>query len=133
MTSTSLKKPQGVPGDRSSGYAGQPLPRLPDSVNASRIPQWDLESLSHRACPVCNADSPQFVCCRPDKLKVVRCSRCEMLYLSEIPSRGEIAKFYEQYGAFKRFAPPRLSWRELKKASSSDPHIAILKSSGGLE
>ena len=55
-----------------------------------------------------------------------------MLYLSEIPDSLAIAKLYEQYASFKRFAPQRLSWWGAKKASSKDPYIAILKGSGGV-
>lgn len=111
----------------------RPLPCLPRSVGAARIPEWDLGALCHRACPVCNGDAPRRVSYRPDGLHVMACSSCGMLYLSDIPSTQAIARLYEQYGSFKRFAPQRLSWWEAKRAAARDPYIAILRESGGLE
>ena len=122
--------------DISGGVIGsslKALPRLPDSVRSARIPEWDLTSLSHRSCPVCDGDTPQPVCKRPDDLTVMRCSSCGTLYLSDIPSAEAIARLYDQYGSFKHFAPERLSWWQTKQAAARDPYIAILRESGGLE
>lgn len=49
------------------------LPLLPKNVNAGRIPQWQLNNLVHRNCPVCNYDTPKPIVVRPDKLTVCIC------------------------------------------------------------
>ena len=56
-----------------------------------------------------------------------------MVYLPEIPSSEEIARFYERYAIFRRYTPIKYSWWQLHRASLSDPYITILKHTGGLD
>jgi SAM-dependent methyltransferase len=55
-----------------------------------------------------------------------------MVYLDEIPSDGEISELYKRYSVFKNITPRTLSWWQVRKASWTDLHIRILKSTGGL-
>jgi FkbM family methyltransferase len=105
------------------------LPRLPDEVGAGRLPDWRLDRLVHRACPVCGADAPAPVVRRPDGLEVSRCA-CGMIYLAELPDEEAIGEFYARYGAFKGYARlPR--WRALVD-SFRDVQVQILDDTGGL-
>jgi 2-polyprenyl-3-methyl-5-hydroxy-6-metoxy-1,4-benzoquinol methylase len=110
----------------------KPLPPLPASVLAGKIPSWNMTSLCRRPCPVCQTEAASVVCYRPDQLRVARCAECSMLYLPEVPNSDEISKFYQGYGHFKGLTAGRLSKRQLARASRADQHIAILQATGGL-
>ena len=55
-----------------------------------------------------------------------------MVYISDLPTSEEILKFYETYGSFKGLKASRHSWLGLRRRAFSDPHIAILRNTGGL-
>ena len=109
------------------------LPPLPSNVLAGRIPNWRLDHLIHRRCPVCEADDPRVVCRRPDRLLVAQCNACRMMYLPEIPRDEELEAFYRNYGEYKELMPGRLSWlRRILPIRVPDPLIELLEYSGGL-
>lgn len=62
-----------------------------------RIPTWSAAQLRARRCPSCDADRPQLIVRRPDRLVVARCPACLMIYLPMVPSDELLAEFYERY------------------------------------
>ncbi len=111
------------------------LPPLPESVNAGKIPQWNLTKLIHRPCPVCNEDSPKPIVTRPDKLKVSICQNCNMIYLAEIPCLEDIEKFYSSYGEFKGVGEGiiKQNWLRIRKSAMTNFFIRILEATGGIK
>ena len=85
------------------------LSAMPADVSAGRFPTWRMDSLTHRSCPVCGADSPTAICRRPDLLLVGKCSACGMTYLPDTPTQGDLRKFYANYSTFKGRGPLDLS------------------------
>lgn len=63
----------------------------------TRISQWPAAALRGRHCPVCDADRPQLIVRRPDRLVVTRCGGCGMVYLPMVPSEQALADFYARY------------------------------------
>lgn len=109
-------------------------PALPPDVPAGRVPEWRLDALVHRACPACDADGADPVCERADRLVVARCSRCDMLYVPEIPDERQLVEFYGGYTAWKGHLPRMYSWKfRLSPIKPRNPHIEILRRSGGLD
>jgi SAM-dependent methyltransferase len=105
---------------------------MPQDVLAGKIPNWQIDQLVHRRCPVCGQDTPKLVCIRPDQLIVGNCTNCQMLYLSDIPGTKELAELYSAYEAYKKYQKHKHS--RLKKTAHwwTDAHIAILENTGGL-
>jgi len=105
---------------------------LPLEVDAGALPAWDLTKLRHRGCPVCWEDCPEAMCTRPDRLSVVRCATCGMIYVPDVPVAADVNRFYRSYARFKGIQPSRISrfgaWFRWWK----DPYIVILENSGGL-
>lgn len=109
------------------------LPPLPPSVKAGRVPQWPLDRLIHRPCPVCGGDAPRPICRRPDRLVVACCAACGMHYLPEIPSEAEMQVFYRNYGEYKGLCPrPEPRWRRWIPWQRPNPFLEILLQTGGL-
>jgi len=106
------------------------LPALPASVQAGRLPGWDLSRTIHRACPVCAAEAATAICRRPDGLEVSRCEKCAMLYLADIPTDEELQRFYTRYAGYKGYQPKGAiqSWL----TSWLDPLVRILDRTGGV-
>lgn len=109
------------------------LPPLPGTVRAAMIPRWDKDYLIVRKCPVCNADSCDAVCKRPDQLSVHACNVCGMLYLAEIPHGSEINNYYQAYCENKGYSRTRKKWLELTMGSLLDFNVNILETTGGLK
>ena len=111
------------------------LPPLPASVPSAACPEWNLQDLAHRPCPVCGEDSSRPVCRRPDGLVVTACAGCRMLYVTEIPKPEAIEDFYRTYARFKfqRHRKTPLSRGKAWRQSLRDPVIQILAATGGLE
>ncbi len=105
------------------------LPPLPQEIPAARPPDWRLDRIVHRACPVCGADAPSPFCRRPDELVVARCA-CGMLYLPDHPDEESLREFYARYGGFKGYA--RLSRLRALYDSYRDVQLQILDDTGGL-
>lgn len=108
------------------------VPPLPTSVRAARLPCWNATELLRRHCPVCGSDSAIVLVRRPDDLTVSRCSRCQMLYLAEIPSPEALSRFYSGYAVYKNYTSTRLSRLQLMRQSAADPYISILRATGGI-
>lgn len=70
------------------------LPQLP-KLDA-RVPQWDIQSLRARSCPLCRRIDPP-VLRRPDGLPVSYCPDCALWYVCRMPSEAEIYTFYQGY------------------------------------
>lgn len=64
-----------------------------------RILEWPASRLLARPCPCCDADRPQLIVRRPDRLLVTRCGGCGMVYLPMVPSEELLAEFYQRYSS----------------------------------
>jgi 2-polyprenyl-3-methyl-5-hydroxy-6-metoxy-1,4-benzoquinol methylase len=110
------------------------LPYLPSTVNAARLPDWDLGRRVRRACPVCGGDDAEPFCRRPDDLEVVRCRACEMMYVLEVPDEAALGAFYARYAEWKGYErvaqPPR--WWRVPLDAMRDANVRILEETGGL-
>jgi 2-polyprenyl-3-methyl-5-hydroxy-6-metoxy-1,4-benzoquinol methylase len=62
----------------------------------ARIPQWDLDHLSARHCPLCDMEN-ESVLKRPDQLPVAFCNSCGCWYVAKLPCVSEIKKMYDGY------------------------------------
>lgn len=109
------------------------LSALPDNVIEGRIPLWDLTNLVHRSCPVCGCGKQSSYSYRPDRLKVVRCNECDMLYVSDIPTSNQIKNFYLKYSTFKKYSSSRFSFIRRYLDGLRHPYITIMRNTGGLE
>ncbi len=111
------------------------LPLLPKNVNAGRIPQWQLNNLVHRNCPVCNYDNPKPIVVRPDKLTVCICQNCNMIYIPDTPNMEEIEKFYNLYSDFKGLKKSKLkySWFKRCRSAQNNFFIHVLEETGGIK
>lgn len=117
--------------ENQSNVAAELLP-LPDTVPAGRIPPWHLDRLVHRACPVCDEDSPLPLCRRPDKLQAGRCPECGMIYLPDVPCEEDLAELYSGYGEYKGMTAKKSSWWPTRSLWWANANIMILENSGGL-
>jgi len=104
---------------------------LPETVNAGRLPTWNIRKLCHRACPACEKDMPTPLIRRPDKLLVHRCSNCDMIYLADIPNEEDIEIFYNSYGEFKKYDSSAISFYQ-RILAQSNMYINILEKTGGI-
>ncbi len=111
------------------------LPPLYLKTIPAKVPKWDMNHLVHRKCPVCEAEGSYTICVRPDTLRVVKCERCNMVYVQDIPSEHDLGNFYRAYSQFKELKEPRRSpFRKLLNAILlDDPHVMILEKTGGLK
>jgi len=114
------------------------LTPLPPTVKAGKFPNWNINNLYHRNCPVCNQDIPIPIVTRPDNFIVHRCSKCNMIYLADIPKPDEIYKFYTYYASFKglKQASKFMNYLKLPKnkiASNKNFFIDILENTGGIK
>jgi SAM-dependent methyltransferase len=109
------------------------LPPLPESVTAGRLPDWNLERLVHRSCPICGSGVGVAVVRRPDSLMVARCEKCGMLYLPDIPCPEEVEAFYRQYSSFKQCSIGRSFWLKCRLDAMRDSNIKLLEATGGVK
>lgn len=108
------------------------LPPLPSSVAGADVWPWRMDSLVRRACPVCSLDDPAWVCVRPDKLRVGRCSHCGMIYVPDRPCEDDLAELYADYGRYKGITPGAGGWWPTQRLWWANPKIMILEHTGGL-
>lgn len=73
----------------------------------SRIPEWNLGSLSDRSCPICNSSDANVLFRRPDRLIVRCCKLCSTLYVSPSPSEDQLQIFYRNYDENHRRVPKK--------------------------
>ena len=78
----------------------------------ARIPQWNLDNLFERNCPICNSSDAQIAYERPDSLNVRSCKKCYTLFVSPSPSKEQLQIFYENYDEKHRRAV-RMNTKEL--------------------
>jgi SAM-dependent methyltransferase len=111
------------------------LPPLFLKVPAAKIPAWNMSSLIHRNCPVCDNDHVSIFVIRPDNLKVGKCLNCGMVYVPDIPSREDIEAFYLNYSDYKGYQPQNCAMlrRILNRFLNKDHHILILEKTGGIK
>jgi 2-polyprenyl-3-methyl-5-hydroxy-6-metoxy-1,4-benzoquinol methylase len=102
-------------------------------VHVGVVPEWNLDDLVTRGCPVCGEDDSETVCRRPDGLDVESCRNCEMLFVARIPSEHQLAAFYSTYASHKGYSKgqPR-SWLARVAACAQDLYIEALEQTGGL-
>ena len=71
-----------------------------------RIPQWDLNQIVDRPCPICNTLATRQISSghvtglnfvRPDNLLICRCAVCSTFYISPAPTEMQLSLFYENY------------------------------------
>lgn len=114
------------------------LPPLYLNTIAAKIPKWDMNSLIHRRCPICNEDDNFTFCIRPDTLQVVKCKNCGMIYVKDIPSDKDLINFYKSYSEYKEYKnnhePKKLTYARklLHRIIYKDLHILILEKTGGI-
>jgi hypothetical protein len=63
----------------------------------ARIPQWNLDDLIERSCPICGSHEEHTAYERPDNLSVRICKKCHTYFVSPAPSDAQLRAFYEDY------------------------------------
>lgn len=91
-----------------------------------RIPNWDVEDLIPRVCPICGSDPPPPLFRRPDGLFVALCDACRTYLVSPAPSEKQLARFYSTYDAEHRLAN-EMSPKSLERAYRSVDPLVDLK------
>ena len=87
----------------------------------ARIPQWNLDDLIERACPICNVSNEETKFERPDHLKIRECTGCGTFFICPTPSGEQLREFYEGYDQNHRSAPPIKPERLAALYESADP------------
>jgi 2-polyprenyl-3-methyl-5-hydroxy-6-metoxy-1,4-benzoquinol methylase len=70
----------------------------------ARIPEWNVDDLLERNCPICNCPTGDTAYERPDRLSVRLCKECHTFFVSPSPSERQLQLFYEHYDAKHRRA-----------------------------
>jgi hypothetical protein len=110
------------------------LHSLPPNVRAGRIPDWNKKEFFERPCQICEESSNSIpICFRPDKLRVDKCIKDEMIYIANVPKENEISQFYKNYTYYKSRKGQYLTFIRAYISSYLNSNINILKYTGGLK
>lgn len=101
-----------------------------------RMVDWKESELESTSCPLCGSANGSEFAVRPDKLRVVRCGSCHLLFLSPKPSEEALSRFYRTY--FEKHRMVQLQseryWSELSRSRyqipASDPRHLLLRRVG---
>jgi len=88
----------------------------------ARIPNWNLDDLHNRDCPICSFKKHTQRYIRPDGLSVRHCETCDTYFVSPSPSEGQLRSFYSKYDEMHRRAP-RISDAERSTTLQKPAHI----------
>jgi 2-polyprenyl-3-methyl-5-hydroxy-6-metoxy-1,4-benzoquinol methylase len=94
-----------------------------------RIPDWSLERLSWRPCPLCDCEH-DTVLIRPDGLPVAYCPGCSLWYVARVPDAAAMDDFYSRYWrAHRRTSLSAETAREIRRGLREDSpaEIALLQ------
>lgn len=105
---------------------------MPSSVDCGFIPHWDVRSLHRRLCPICETDSSEELCIRPDGLVVVQCCSCTMVFVRDIPDETQLGRLYDTYGTFKGLSSGHVAPRKVRQMARRNEFIAVLERTGGV-
>ena len=87
----------------------------------ARIPQWNLDDLIERTCPICDVYDEKTEYERPDHLTIRECTRCGTFFVCPSPSGEQLQAFYESYDQSHRPAPPIKPERLAASYDNADP------------